>query len=366
MSKLHQLALSFIPHIGNVLIKQLVSYCGSAENVFKTPKGKLCKIPSIGPKTAELIANHQTEALTKAEKALAQAEKDSVTILFYTDEKFPTRLKQFADLPALLYWQGNADLNAAPTVGIVGTRKATGYGKEITEEIVVGLKPLNALIISGLAYGIDIIAHRQAIKTGLPTIAVLGSGLDRIYPGEHTATARQMVHGGGLLTEYPFGTAPAAPNFPYRNRIVAALCDVVIVVETAIKGGAMITAEYANEYNREVFAVPGNLGQVYSEGCNYLISKHKAHLFTSVKAMAELMGWQTAPTLEKSTGKVQVIDLSKEEAEIFSLLKQHGEMHLDDLGWQSGLGVAQAAVVLLNLEFQGLVKALPGKRYALC
>ncbi|MCS7018661.1 MAG: DNA-processing protein DprA [Cytophagales bacterium] len=362
MAQLYEVALSFIPHIGNVLTKQLVSYCGSAEQVFKTTKGKLLKIPQIGEKTAQLINEHRAEALRKAEATLKQAAKEGIQLLFYTDTAYPQRLRQLADAPALLYWQGNATLNAALTVGIVGTRKATSYGKTVTEQIVAQLQAFQAHIISGLAYGIDIVAHREAIKHNLPTIAVMGSSLDRIYPTEHTPIARRMLANGGLLSEYPFGTAPAAPHFPNRNRIIAALSDAVIVVEAATKGGALITAEYANQYNREVFAVPGNLGQTYSEGCNLLIQQHKAHIFTSVAEMATMMYWQKE---QKQTATTQPLPLPKEEAEVYSLLKQKGEMHLDELAWQSGLGVSQAAVALLSLEFQGLVKSLPGKKFAI-
>lgn len=366
MSKLYEVALSFIPHVGSVLMKQLVSYCGAAEQVFNAPKGKLLKIPNIGEKTVAMLAQHRGEALKRAELTLRQANKEGVQILFYTDPTYPARLKQFPDAPALLYWQGNANLNAPLTVGIVGTRKATKYGKAITEQIIAELQPLKATVISGLAYGIDIVAHREAVKSGLPTLGVLGSGLDRIYPHEHTSTARQMTTNGGVLTEYTFGTSPAAPHFPNRNRIIAALSDALIVVEAARKGGALITAEYANMYNREVFAVPGNLGQTYSEGCNELIKSHKAHIFTSVEAMAELMNWQKDGQPEASSlHRTVPIHLPQEEAELYSLLKQNGEMHLDDLGWQSGLGVARAAVALLSLEFQGLVKSLPGKKFTL-
>ncbi|WP_448520571.1 DNA-processing protein DprA [Rhodoflexus sp.] len=367
MSKLYEVALSFIPQVGSVLMKQLVSYCGAAEQVFKAPKGKLLKIPNVGEKTIALITEHQAEALKKAETTLRQAEKEEALILFYTDANYPERLKQFADAPALLYWQGNADLNPPVTVGIVGTRKATKYGKAVTEQIVEQLVPLKPTIVSGLAYGIDIVAHRESVKQGLPTIGILGSGLDRIYPHEHSQTARQMIINGGLMTEYSFGTLPAAPHFPNRNRIIAALSDVLIVAEAALKGGALITAEYANQYNREVFAVPGNLGQTYSEGCNRLIESHKANIFTSVEAMVAAMNWQSGQAFSKDSIKnhPMPINLAKEEAEIYSLLKQNGEMHLDDLGWQSGLGVSQAAVALLSLEFQGLVKSLPGKKFAL-
>jgi DNA processing protein len=364
--KLYEVALVMLPGVGAVLAKQLVSYCGSAEQVFRTPRGRLLKVPGIGEKIAESLLQ-PAEALKRAEAELAKAGQHGADLRFYTDPNYPTRLRELADAPALLYAQGAADLGAARTLAIVGTRKATEYGRQVTDQMVEGLKKYNPLIVSGLAYGIDIYAHRAALKHGLATVGVLGSGLDVVYPHAHRGTATQMLaQGGGLLTEYPFGTAPDAPHFPSRNRIIAGLADAVLVVEAAASGGALITAEIADGYHREVFAVPGSLHNPASEGCHWLIKNHKAHLVTSADDLAYLMQWETGPTPAKASKKLAAIppDLPPDEVTVLSLLAQQPEMQLDDIGWQSQLGVSRAAVALLSLEFQGLVKSLPGKRFA--
>jgi DNA processing protein len=256
-NRLSLVALHFIPGIGDYLIRQLVSYCGSAEKVFKTPKGKLLKVPGIGEVTAESI--RAGKPFAAAEKEIRKAEKDNVDIIFFTDSNFPSRLRQINDAPSMLYCKGKMDFENPKAVGIVGTRQATAYGRERVDELVEGLIPHGALIVSGLAYGIDIHAHKQAVKNNLPTIGVMGSGMDVIYPSSHAETAKKMMENGGLVTEHMFGTPPDAHNFPARNRIVAALCDAVIIVEAAEKGGALITADIANGYNKDVFAYPGNI-----------------------------------------------------------------------------------------------------------
>lgn len=286
------LALHLVPGVGDFLIKQLVSYCGSAEEVFKQSKGKLLKIPGIGDITADAI--HQGKLRHKAEREFEKAARENTEILFFTDKAFPVRLRNIDDAPSMLYVKGNINLNQQKTVAIVGTRQATAYGKDQVERLVESLVPHQVLIVSGLAYGIDIHAHKLALQHGLQTVGVLGSGLDVIYPAAHLETARKMVNQGGLITENPFGTQPDAHNFPARNRIIAGLCDALIVVEAAQKGGALITAEIANSYNKDVFAVPGNLGHTFSEGCNKLIKIHKANLFTSVKDLEYIMNWKVA------------------------------------------------------------------------
>jgi DNA processing protein len=257
--RLALLALHFIPGIGDYTLRQLISYSGSAEKVFKTPKGKLLKIPGIGAVTADSIRNGKS--FRRAEKEIKKAEQEDVELLFFTDKKYPSRLKSIADAPSLLYVKGQVDLENSKTVGIVGTRKATDYGKNCVEELIEGLKPHQTLIVSGLAYGIDIQAHKQAVKHGLPTVGIMGSGIDVIYPAAHKETAKKMLSNGGLITENPFGTNPDAHNFPARNRIIAGLSDALVVVEAAEKGGALITAEISNSYNKDVFAFPGNIGQ---------------------------------------------------------------------------------------------------------
>ncbi|MBX2962799.1 MAG: DNA-processing protein DprA [Cyclobacteriaceae bacterium] len=364
-NRLSLIALHFIPGLGDYTIRQLVSYCGSAEKVFKTPKGKLLKIPGIGPVTAESIITGKP--YKKAEKELQLAEKHSVEITFYTDKKYPSRLKHIPDAPSMLYVKGNFDFENGKTVGIVGTRKATSYGKEQVENLVKGLVPHGALIISGLAYGIDIQAHKQALKNNLPTVGVMGSGMDIIYPAAHKETAIQILEHGGLVTENPFGTQPDAHNFPARNRIIAGLSDALVVVEAAEKGGALITAEIANGYNKDVFAFPGNVKETFSAGCNNLIKANKAHLITAVKDLEYIMNWQSAKpvTDKKKVTSLSLDGYSDEEKLVLSFLLDKSPMAIDELSWKTNLPISQLASVLLSLEFSGLIKSLPGKLYAL-
>jgi DNA processing protein len=363
-SRLALLALHFVPGIGDYTIRQLVSYCGSADKVFTTPKGKLQKIPGIGPVIANTISNGKPYA--EAEKEIKRALRDSVEIVFYTDKKYPSRLKQIPDAPTLLYCKGNIDFEIPRTVGIVGTRQATAYGKEQVEKLVESLVPHSALIISGLAYGIDIHAHKQALRHSLPTIGVMGSGIDVIYPAVHKETARKMQDNGGIITENPFGTKPDAHNFPQRNRIIAGLCDALVVVEAAEKGGALITAEIANSYNKDVFAFPGSVGVTYSAGCNNLIKTNRAHLLTSIKDLEYIMNWDAAKsTARKKVTPFSLDGFSGEEKIILTLLLEKSPVMIDELSWKSNLPISQLASVLLGLEFNGVVKSLPGKMYAL-
>jgi DNA processing protein len=253
-------------------------------------------------------------------------------------------------------------------VAIVGTRQATDYGKEIVANIVNELKPHHAMIVSGLAYGIDIHAHKQSLKNEMPTVAIMGSGMDVIYPAAHKETARHIVNHGALLTENHFGTQPDAHNFPARNRIIAGLCDALIVVEAAEKGGALITAEIANTYNKDVFAVPGSLGQVYSEGCNKLIRNNKAVIYTSIKDLEYHMNW----SVEEATSETQrreemdFSSFSADEQMILSLLKEkNNPVMIDELAIRSSISPSQLASILLTLEFSDMVRSLPGKLFAL-
>jgi len=364
---LHQIALSLTPGIGSVLARQLISYCGSAKAIFNAPRRKLVKIPGIGEKTADTLLART--GFSVADYVLDQSVKQEVKVLFYTHKDYPARLKNLPDSPMLLYYKGKADLNAEKIVAVVGTRNATAYGKKITEEIIEGLSSHpNLLVVSGLAYGIDIVAHKAAVRHQISTVGVLGSGIDVIYPAAHKNTVAHMLSNGGILTEYPFGIQPDAPHFPARNRIVAGMADVTLVVEAAIKGGALITAQIANGYNRDVMAVPGSLDQTYSAGCNRLIRNHQAHIYTSLHDLEYLMNWseeararKPAPVSDWSANP----DLSEAEKSILNLLKTRQEMLMDDLSWQAQIPINQLASLLLTLELQGLIKSLPGKKFAL-
>jgi len=363
-NRLALLALHFIPGIGDYLVRQVVSYCGSAEKVFKTPKGKLLKIPGVGAVTAEAILNGKP--FQQAEKELVKAEKEKVELLFFTDKKYPSRLKNIPDAPSVIYVKGNIEFENPKAIAIVGTRQATSYGKEQVEQLVKDLIPHGALIISGLAYGIDIHAHKQAVKHGLPTVGVMGSGMDIIYPSSHKDTATKMLEHGGLVTENPFGTKPDAHNFPQRNRIIAGLCDALVVVEAAIKGGALITAEIANSYNKDVFAFPGNIGETYSDGCNNLIKTNKAHLLTSVKDLEYIMNWEASTPPKKVKPSLSLSEFDESEQIVLKILiEKKAPVLIDEVSWKSNLPVSQLASLLLGLEFKGVVKSLPGKQYAL-
>jgi DNA processing protein len=362
-NRLALLALHFIPGIGDYLIRQLVSYCGSAEKVFKIPKGKLLKIPGVGLVTAEAISQGKPFAL--AEKESRQAEKVKVSLLFFTDKNYPSRLRQVNDAPTMLYAKGNMDLENPKTVAIVGTRQSTAYGKECVENLVNDLVPHQALVVSGLAYGIDIHAHKQAVKHRLPTVGVMGSGMDVIYPSAHRDVAMKMMEHGGLLTEHPFGTQPDAHNFPARNRIVAALSDAIIIVEAAEKGGALITADIGNSYNKDVFAFPGNVKQSHSAGCNNLIKSNRAHLITSIRDLQYIMNWDIGVKPKKQDDVVLDGYEPEEQLIIKTLLENNKQLMIDEISWKTNLPISKIASLLLTLEFKGLVASLPGKIYKL-
>ncbi|RPD45884.1 DNA-protecting protein DprA [Hymenobacter sediminis] len=367
----YEVALTLFPNIGPQLTRQLMSYGGSAKNVLHLPPGKLRKIPGVGPATVAILTGaERTAALNQAEAALRKAEKDGVQILFYTSKQFPARLKQLPDAPTLLYYQGTADLNHPKTVALVGTRQATDYGREQTEKLVKGIASHQPLIISGLAYGIDIAAHRAALQEGLETIGVMATGLDKLYPPAHRKTAEKMLSQGGLLTEFAFGTQPDKYNFPARNRIIAGLADGTVVVEAAKKGGALITADLAQGYNRDVLAVPGPLGSPASEGCHELIKSNKAALYSEPKDLEELLNWDAALHLQgkfKGPTPYDPADFTAEEFQLIAVLQAaaNREEHLDTLAWKAQLPIHTATSLLLGLEFRAVIKALPGKRFVL-
>ncbi len=366
-SLFYQIALTFLPEVGDVRAKNLISYCGSVEAIFKMPKAKLEKIPGIGSATAANIfhSTKDSELLKRAEEEIKFIDKHKIIPLFFLDEKYPKRLLNCTDSPILLYYKGNADLNHQRMISIVGTRKATEYGKMLTEQLIEDLSSAKVMILSGLAYGIDICAHRASLKNNIPTVAVLGHGLDRLYPAQHSSTAKEMIVNGGLLTDYPSKTNPDKENFPNRNRIVAGMSDACIVIESAVKGGALITAEIANSYNRDVFAFPGSVKETYSQGCNYFIKTNRAGLIENANDLLEAMCWSQSEKQKKKVQKELFIELDKEEKEIFSLFKNGDSLHMDQINFAAGLNNSKVAATLLELEFKGLIKALPGKQFIL-
>lgn len=364
---LYEVALNFLPGVGAQLARLMVSYCGSAKAVFTSPPARLLKIPGIGNAILKGIADNSRHALFKAEEVIKQAEELDIQLLFYTSPKFPNRLKQIADAPILLYYRGNANLNQHRIISIVGTRNPTNYGQMMTERIVEDMKGYNVMVISGLAYGIDVIAHRAAVQAGLPTIGVMATGPETIYPAVHRKMADKMLENGGLLTENSFGTKPDAHRFPARNRIIAGMSDCTIVVEAALKSGSLISADIAHGYDKEVMAVPGNLNSPVSEGTNYLIKSHKAVIYTSAQDLIELMNWDLQDEAQvKAKNRIfDETEFSSDEVKVLKVLLNSREEHMDELSWKAQVSISALASVLLTLEFKGLVKALPGKRFAL-
>lgn len=362
--KINQIALQLVPGIGNANAKHLISYCGSARAVFAKNKNDLLKIPGVGEKTIKSILTKGTFA--EAETIYRSSEKNSLSILHYTDPEYPTRLKTLADAPNLLYFTGSGSLNGPRTVAIVGTRKASEYGKAATQNICESLSAFGVTVISGLAYGIDIEAHRKSLSKGMPTIGVIAGGTDRIYPKVHIKTAQAMMEkGGGVLTEQPPGTQPEPHLFPARNRIIAGLADVTIVVEAAESGGALITANIAYSYDKPIFAVPGNLNQSNSAGCNNLIASQKAYIYTKVEDLLPYVAWSTDLN-PKTSNRDLIYGLEGAEKKVAEVLIDHPTgIAVDELAWKSQIQINQLAGVLLSLEFKNLVKPLPGKKYRL-
>lgn len=361
----HRLALSMLKGIGPVNARNLVAYCGGVEPLFTDRKVRrsLEKVPGIGPALSASILS--TNVLAHAEKELAYVRKHRLRMLFYLDDDYPRRLKQCDDAPVLLFVKGNARLDIERSVSIVGTRSPTEHGRRLCEELVEGLKESGATIVSGLAYGVDITAHRAALRNGLPTIGCVAHGLDRLYPGEHAATAKEMCEHGALMSELPSGSPFVPGNFPARNRVIAGLGDCTVVVESGTKGGSLITADIANGYDREVMAFPGRPTDAKSEGCNRLIKDNKAHLITGPADLLKLMEWEPRPRKKVATQSKLFTELLPEEQLLVDAIRAKGRLDIDSLCFQCNMLPHKASSILLNLEFNGVVKSLPGKVYVL-
>lgn len=360
---LYQIALTLVPNIGDIHAKALINIYGDAQSVFKAKKKELDRIEGIGTVRAKCIKDFNEFSSSEAE--IKFIEKYKITPLFITDEQYPKRLLNCYDSPLLLYYRGNAYLNTSKIISIVGTRNNSDYGKAVCEKFIEDLHAENVLIVSGLAFGIDTIAHRTALKNNLNTVAVLAHGLDRIYPQQNKPLAKQMTEQGGLLTEFISNTNPDKQNFPKRNRIVAGMCDAVIVIESGKKGGSLITAELGNGYNKDVFAIPGRTNDAKSEGCNYLIKNNKAALINSADDLLEMMNWRPASRSSVKKQRELFIELSPDEKIVVDILQQQDNIKIDELYFKSGLSSSAVASALLMLEMQNIVLSLPGKVYKL-
>ena len=363
MEKLiYQIALTLVPGIGDVQGKKLVSYCGGVEAVFREKKNNLLKIEGVGEYSIRELG--KKEFFEKAEKEIKFIEKYKIQPLFYYDRDYPSRLKHCPDSPLMLYYKGSADLNSIHVLGVVGTRRPTEYGKEMCAKIIEDMSHIEVMIISGLAYGIDACSHKAALMSGLPTIGVLAHGLDTIYPHLNRGLAEKMIHQGGLLTEFISETKLNKDFFPRRNRVIAGMSDAVLVVESAGKGGALITADIANSYNRDVFALPGRRYDKQSKGCNALIKTNRAALIESAGDIISMLSWEENID-KKQIQKRLFINLSEEEKMIMEILHEERTVSMDVIYLKVGLPISKVASLLLKLEFDGLLQALPGKIYKL-
>lgn len=358
------MALSRIPGVGPVMGKSLIAYCGSAEAVFSEKKFRLARIPGVGLISASAIISYRE--FNRVEEELRFIEDNHIRAIHFSSPEYPLRLKQEQDSPLVIFVKGNFNLNHERIVGMVGTRKNTLIAGDITRKMVERLKNYNVAISSGLAYGIDITAHKASVEFNVPTIAVVAHGLDSIYPGQHKNVARQMVEqGGAIISEHFSGTALNPDLFPRRNRIVAAISDCIVVVESQKKGGSMITADIAAGYNRDVFAVPGRPTDPMSEGCNYLIKSLQASLCETADDIAKAMNWEEFEQ-SKSRQPVQnqlLLELNEEEAQINNLLLK-GDRTFDDILTDCNIPLHKLCFVLLDLEMKGIIKSLPGKKYS--
>lgn len=362
-SLVYQIGLSLVPGIGTVLGKKLVKLCGSAERVFTDPGRCLGRFPRI--REAIAAASARRDLFDRVDREMEFLERYTIRPLFFQDPDYPRRLRNCYDAPLMLYYKGCTPLNQTKIVGIVGTRNATDYGKAVTRELIGGLVRHEVLIVSGLAYGIDGCAHRSALESGLSTVGVLGHGLDMVYPWAHRPLAGRMVQSGGLLSEFMSQTRPDRNNFPKRNRIIAGLCDALVVVEAGSKGGALITADIANSYNRDVFAVPGRVTDPFSEGTNLLIRTNRASLIQKPEDIEYLMGWDEKVQPAGGLQRKIFPDLSPEEEVIVGIIREAGKAGIDDVCIRAGLPMSRVSASLLHLEFEGIVNCMPGKVYML-
>jgi DNA processing protein len=362
----YQIGISLIKGIGNITAKQIIENLGDVSLLFKEDKRVLERIPGISRKMIAEI--HQPEVLRRAEKEIDFLMKNKIVPLYIKNDKYPQRLKECVDAPVLLYFRGNADLNVTKIVSIVGTRNATNYGKEVTEKLLFDLSANypETLIVSGLAYGIDICAHKAALRNHLPTVGVLAHGLDRIYPPAHRNVAIEMLNHGGLLTDFMSQTNPDRQNFVKRNRIVAGMSDCTIVIESAGKGGALITASIADSYHKDVFAIPGKTTDVYSQGCNALIQCRKAALITNADDLFREMCWDKEHENKKPTVQRTIfVDLNPDEQAVVDILTHADSMQLNLIGIELNMPASKLAALLFELEMKGIVRCMPGGLYRL-
>ena len=350
-----------ISGIGPVSAKNLIAYLGNVEAIFQANEKSLMKVPGIGRITAKSILSQ--DYFKRADVEIAFMEKNNIRSFFYLDDDYPFRLKRCMDAPLVFFTKGNVDFNAEKVVAVVGTRNATEYGRKFCDDLVSEMaKRGGYCVVSGLAYGIDIAIHKACVKYGVPTIGVFAHGLEQVYPSLHKPVAERMLAEGGLVSDFLSGTKIDRNNFLRRNRIIAGLADATVIVESAEKGGSLVTADIASSYNRDVFALPGRSSDIYSRGCNKLIKDNKASVIESLDDLEYNMSWQPDVDKPRKVQRQLFVELNAEEQKIVDALDSDS-IYIDQLCHTVGLPMGKVSALLLGLEFNGVVVSMPGKMY---
>lgn len=355
------LRLQQIPHIGAILAKRLISHCGSPSAVFSERHDHLTRIEGIGSK---IIAGLKNKAsLEAAEKEFKFLIDNNISYTYFEDEKYPKYLKHCVDGPLLLFQKGNIQLEDRKIISVVGTRNMTRYGKAVCEEFIEAIAPLDPIIVSGMAYGVDICIQKAAAELDLQTIGCLAHGLNQMYPRAHQKYCEVFEKNGGFITEFWSSTTPEREHFLRRNRIIAGISEATVVIESAEKGGSLVTADIANSYDREVFAVPGRANDSHSSGCNALIKQQKAHMLTSAADLIYMLNWDILEATPKSIQKELFTDLDEVERTIYTYLETGGRQVLDTIALECHMPIFRTSSTLLSMELKGFIRPLPGKRF---
>lgn len=355
------LRLQNIPNIGDITAKKLISNYGSASAIFKEKRNNLLKMDGIG--TATLKGFLDKEHIEAATSEFQFIKRNNISYSFFSDPSYPSYLKHCIDSPLLLFKRGNINLENRKIISVVGTRKITSYGIVFCEQFIAEIAPLNPIIVSGFAYGVDICIQRAAVKHGLQTIGCLAHGLNQIYPKVHAKYMPDIEKNGGFVTDFRSNSTPERNNFLKRNRIIAGMSEATIVIESAEKGGSLVTADIANSYNRDVFAVPGRAGDKFSLGCNNLIKQQKAHMLTSAADLVYLLDWNVEEKKSKTVQKQLFVELDSVEKSIYGYLQKEGKQVLDIIALECKLPVYKTSSTLLNMEMKGVIRPLPGKLF---
>jgi len=354
------LALQKVELVGDIVAKKLISHIGNAQDVFKAKPSQLSSIDGVGTILVNNLKNQKV--FKKAEAELRFITQNKIDTAFFKDDNYPEKLKHCIDGPVLLFTSGSINLKNRKIISIVGTRQITPQGAEFCKKLIADLGPLDPIIVSGFAYGVDIVAHQAAIENNLQTIGVVAHGLNQVYPSGHKKYVAKMKENGGFITEFWSSSKPDKENFVRRNRVVAGMSEATIVIESADKGGSLITANMANDYNRDVFAVPGRITDKYSQGCNNLIKTQKANLLASAADLIYILNWD----IEKKPKPVQkqlFVSLDNEEQKVYDFLQKNGKELLDIIALQCNFPIFKISGLLLNMELKGVIRPLPGKLF---